>query len=70
MTMGRLGNSLVLLAVSLTLTGFSRPLSTAVEGSGTPWWIWIIVFFVLALFVAVVLWWWMRTLDEEEEELP
>ena len=64
----RSGTFLVLLALALSLTGFSSSPAMTAEESGNPWWIWIIIFLALVAFVALVIWWWMRGFAEEEEE--
>ena len=52
-----------LLVVSLALTGFSNPFQAAGQGSGIPWWVWVLVILVL---LALLLWWWLRRRPEEE----
>lgn len=50
----------------LLASGVNAPAET----HGNPWWLWIIIFFVLAAFVGFMLWWWLRGSGEEEEIEP
>jgi hypothetical protein len=57
--------SFVLLILTLSLSGFSRPATTAAE-SGNPWWVWLVVLAAFAVFAGLVLWWWLYRYPEEE----